>query len=170
MSNLIEQVTTSVVVGGLSVFAISLGFFAISYLNRRRQMLHQERMASLIKGLHFAGVAHEVFAKQPPRKRDSRDHLLSGLRWLFGATGVSGAMYGYQSLQPVADAGMAVSAALIGLIPGAIGLAHLLFSLICSRRQAVAPLIPGVGTYRVARVPSAPTTTWSKAHIAARRF
>jgi TRAP-type uncharacterized transport system fused permease subunit len=154
MSNFIEQLTTSFIVGGLALFAISLGFFAIYYLSRRRQMLHQERMASLIKGLHFAGVAHDVFAKQP-RKHESRDHLLSGLRWLFGATGASGAMYGYQSMQPVSDAGAAASAALIGLIPGAIGLAHLLFSWICSRRQALPtlpPLIPGAGAYRVARV------------------
>ena len=152
MGSFIEQLTTSVVVGGLGVFAISLGFFAISYLNRRRQMLHQERMASLIKGLHFAGVAHDVFAKPQPRAHDSRAHLLSGLRWLFGATGVSGAMYGYQTLQPVADAGIALSAALVGLIPGAIGLAHLLFSWICSRRQTSIPFTSGAGAYRVARV------------------
>jgi hypothetical protein len=149
MTNFIEQLATSFVVGGLALFALTLGFFAIHYLNRRRQMLHQERMASLIKGLHFAGVAHDVFAKPP--KREARDHLLSGLRWLFGATGVSGAMYGYQTMQPVADAGSAVSAALIGLIPGAIGLAHLLFSLICSRRRPTLPIATGAGPYRVAR-------------------
>jgi hypothetical protein len=152
MSNFIEQLATSFIVGGLALFAISLGFFAIYYLNRRRQMLHQERMASLIKGLHFAGVAQQVFAKQQPRKHESRDHLLSGLRWLFGATGAAGAMYGYQSMQPVADTGMAASAALIGIIPGAIGLAHLLFSWICSRRQTLVPFTSGAGPYRVARV------------------
>src|SRR5262245_60609796 len=135
MTNFIEQLATSFVVGGLALFALTLGFFAIHYLNRRRQMLHQERMASLIKGLHFAGVAHDVFGKAPKPTHEARDHVLSGLRWLFGATGVSGAMYGYQAMQPVADSGSAVSAALIGLIPGAIGLAHLLFSLICSRRK-----------------------------------
>jgi hypothetical protein len=148
MGNLVEQLTTNFVVGGLALFAISLGFFSVHYLNRRRQMLHQERMASLIKGLHYAGVAREVFRPKPP---ESRQHLLSGLRWLFGATGVSGALYGYESLQPVADAGDAVSAALIGLIPGAIGLAHLLFSLICSRRKISAPIAAAPGQiYRVA--------------------
>jgi hypothetical protein len=148
MGNLVEQLTTSFVVGGLALFAITLGFFAVHYLNRRRQMLHQERMASLIKGLHYAGVARDVFK---PR-HESREHLLSGLRWLFGATGVSGAMYGYQTLQPVADAGTAVGAALIGLIPGAIGLAHLLFSFICSRRRTAAPLTTAPGAlYRVAQ-------------------
>ena len=148
MGNLVEQLTTSVVVGGLGLFAVTLGFFAIHYLNRRRQMLHQERMASLIKGLHYAGVARDVFK---PRQ-ESREHLLSGLRWLFGATGVSGAMYGYQTFQPVADAGAALGAALIGLIPGAIGLAHLLFSFICSRRKTSAPVAAAPGAlYRVAQ-------------------
>jgi hypothetical protein len=154
MTNFIEQLSTSVVVGGLALFAISLGFFAIHYLNRRRQMLHQERMASLIKGLHYAGVARDVFATPQRRRTEARDHLLSGLRWLFGATGVAGAMYGYQSLQPVADMGDALGGALLGLIPGAIGLAHLLFSWICSRRGSIiaTPATPGAGLYRVARV------------------
>jgi hypothetical protein len=146
MGDLVQQLTTNAVVAGLSVFAISLGFFSIHYLNRRRQMLHQERMAALIKGLHYAGVARDVFK---PRQ-ESRDHLLSGLRWLFGATGVSGAMYGYQSLQPVADAGDAVRGALIGVIPGAIGLAHLLFSFVCSRRKTSAPVAAAGSIYRVA--------------------
>jgi hypothetical protein len=91
-------------------------------------------------------VARDVFK---PRQ-ESREHLLSGLRWLFGATGVSGAMYGYQSLQPVADAGDAVGGALIGLIPGAIGLAHLLFSFLCSRRRTSVPAAPAGTMYRVA--------------------
>jgi hypothetical protein len=146
MGNLVEQFTTNFVVGGLALFAISLGFFAVHYLNGRRQMLHQERMASLIKGLHYAGVARDVFR---PRQ-ESREHLLRGLRWTFGGAGVSGAMYGYQNLQPVADAGDAVSAALVGIIPGAIGLAHLLFSFLCSRRRTTAPLAAAPGPlYRV---------------------
>jgi hypothetical protein len=148
MGNLVEQLTTNFVVGGLALFAISLGFFSVHYLNRRRQMLHQERMATVIKSLHYAGVARDVFK---PKQPQPRQHLLSGLRWLFGAAGVSGALYGYENLQPVADAGSAMSAALIGLIPGAIGLAHLLFSLLCSRRTITAPLAAAPGSvYRVA--------------------
>ena len=144
MGDLIQQLTTSVVVGGLSVFALALGFFAIHYLNQRRQMLHQERMASLIKGLHYAGVARDVLVKPKP---DSRDHLLSGLRWIFGAGAASGAMYGYETLQPVADAGAAMQGALVGVIPGAIGLAHLLFSWLCSRRTTAATRVQGPGPY-----------------------
>jgi TRAP-type uncharacterized transport system fused permease subunit len=117
----------------LSLFAVSLGFFSIHYLHRRRQMLHQERMATLIKGLHYAGVAREVFAKPP--KADSRDHAMKGIRWLFGGLGLSGALYGYESLQPVIDSGEALRGAVVGIIPGAIGLAHLLCSLLCSRRN-----------------------------------
>ena len=128
----LQQLTDSLVTIGLALFALALGFFAIAYLHRRRQMLHQERMASLIKGLHYAGVAREVFAKP---KRDSRDHVLSGLRWLFGGVGVSGAMYGYETVQPSMDASAAASGALLGLIPAALGLAQLLFSWLCARRE-----------------------------------
>jgi hypothetical protein len=140
IGDIIQQLTTSVVVGGLAIFALALGFFAIHYLNRRRQMLHQERMAALIKGLHYAGIAKDVLVKP---KADSRDHMLSGLRWLFGAGAASGAMYSYESLQPVADASSALQGALIGIIPAAIGLAHLLFSWICSRRPRANALQTG---------------------------
>lgn len=143
LTDLIQQLTTSIVVAGLAIFALSLGFFAIHYLNRRRQMLHQERMAALIKGLHYAGIARDVLVKPKP---DSRDHMLSGLRWLFGAGAASGAMYGYESLQPVVDAAAASQGALIGIIPAAIGLAHLLFSWLCSRRSN-GITAPRPGTY-----------------------
>jgi hypothetical protein len=125
------KLTDSLVPLGLAVFALVLGFFSILYLNRRRNLLHQERMASLIKGLHYAGVAKDVFAKP---KADARDHLLSGLRWLFGGIGMSGAVYGYQRLQPAADASSALAGLLAGLIPALLGLAHLIFSWLTRRK------------------------------------
>jgi hypothetical protein len=138
------KLTDSLVPLGLAVFALVLGFFSILYLNRRRNLLHQERMAALIKGLHYAGVAKDVFAKP---KADARDHLLSGLRWLFGGFGISGAVYGYQRLQPAADASTALAGLLAGLIPALLGLAHLLFSWLTRRKPGTAA--PQAG-YRVA--------------------
>jgi hypothetical protein len=120
----LKVLTDNLIVAGLAVFALTLGFFAIHYLGRRRQMLHQERMATLIKGLHYAGVARDVFATPKP---DPRDHLLRGLRWLFGGAGLSSALYGYERLQ-TADMSQALTGALAGLVPALIGLAHLLFS------------------------------------------
>jgi len=128
----LQSLTDNLIAIGLALFALALGFFAIGYLNRRRQMLHQERMASLIKGLHYAGVADQVFARPT---RTARDQLLSGLRWLVGGAGVAGAFYGYEALQPAADASAAASSALIGLIPGSVGLGQLLCGWICSRRE-----------------------------------
>jgi hypothetical protein len=139
MAGIIQQLTSNLVVAGLAVFAVSLGFFSINYLHKRRQMLHQERMASLIKGLHYAGVAREIFARNKP---DSRDHLLRGMRWLLGAAGLSGTMYGTTMLQPAADVNSAWMGALAGLIPAAIGLAHLLFSWLC-RQTRPSPTVPG---------------------------
>jgi hypothetical protein len=141
----------NVIVVGLTVFALALGFFAIRYLGKRRQLQQQLQMAALIKGLHYAGVSRDVFNT---RRQDAQDHLLRGLRWLFGAGGVSGAMYAYASMQPASAFVDAIKAALLGLIPGAIGLAHLLFSLICSLRNktTAARLPPGAsaGYYRAA--------------------
>ena len=131
--NLLSQLTDNLILIGLALFAVSLGFFAIHYLHQRRQMLHQERMATLIKGLHYAGVAQQVFAH--PRRKPTRDHVTSGVRWLAGGAGVAAAMYGYGALQPTVDSAASTSSALIGLIPAALGLAHLLLAWLASRRQ-----------------------------------
>jgi drug/metabolite transporter (DMT)-like permease len=125
-----SQFTENIVTLALSAFAVILGFFSIAHLRRRRQTLDHERMAAILKGLHYAGVSRDVFKKPAA---DSQDHLLRGLRWLFGGVGVSGALYTYGSIEPVADTGAAIRGALIGLIPGALGLAHLLFSWFCKR-------------------------------------
>ena len=130
LSGNFSQLTENIVTLALSAFAVILGFFSIAHLRRRRQTLDHERMAAILKGLHYAGVSRDVFKKQTA---DSQDHLLRGLRWLFGGVGVSGALYTYGSIEPVADTGAAVRGALIGLIPGAMGLAHLLFSWFCKR-------------------------------------
>ena len=135
----LPQLTNNLVAIGLAVFALVLGFFAINYLHRRRQMLHQERMATLIKGLHYAGVARDVFAK--PRT-DSRDHVLHGLRWVMGGAGASGTMYAYQRLQATTtDPWEALRDALIGILPAAIGLAHLFYAWLVSRRKPVEPRV-----------------------------
>ena len=127
-----SAITENIVTLVLTFFAGVLGLFSIHYLRRRRDTLDHERMAAIIKGLHYAGVTREVFKKPGA---DSHDHLLRGLRWLFAGLGVSGALYTYGSVEPVADAGEAVRGALVGVIPGAIGAAHLLFSAVCRRRE-----------------------------------
>jgi hypothetical protein len=124
----LSGLTENIVVIGLAAFALTLGLFAIRYLSRRRQTIDQQRMAALIKGLHYAGVSRDVFKP----KHDAQDHLLRGLRWLFGAGGISGAMYAYASMQPASAFGDALKGVLLGIIPGAIGLAHLLSSWICA--------------------------------------
>src|SRR5918994_393954 len=127
-----SAITENIVTLLLTVFAASLGFFSIYHLRRRRETLDHQRMAAIVKGLHYAGVTRDVFRKPAA---DSHDHLLRGLRWLFGGLGVSGALYTYGSVEPVADGGEAIRGALVGVVPGAIGAAHLLFSAVCRRRE-----------------------------------
>src|SRR5439155_25204169 len=119
MSQLVQQLTDNFVVVAAALIAPVLGWFSINYLSKRRQMIHQERMATLVKGLHYAGVAKDIFSKPTT---GSRDHAQRGLRWLFGAAGLSLALYAYASMQPSADPTCAASVALVGIVPGLIGL------------------------------------------------
>jgi hypothetical protein len=148
MSQLIQTLTDNFVVLAAALIALGLGWFSINYLSKRRQMLHQERMASLVKGLHYAGVAKDIFSKPPAPKTDARTHALRGLRWLFGGAGLSGALYASASMPPYVDPASATHAALAGIIPGAIGLAHLLFSFLCRNRQQQPTLLSAVSRNR----------------------
>ncbi len=140
LQQLTGNFTNSFVAIAMTLIALGLGSFSILYLNKRRQMLHKERMASLIKGLHYAGVAHEVFGKAKPQ---GCNHLLCGLRWLLGAIGLAAAVYGYIALQPGTSVIEAIRGALSGTIPGAIGLAHLLFYWFTGRKAPVTNLPTG---------------------------
>lgn len=144
----LSAIAENIVLVGLTVFALALGFFAISYLKRRRQVLDHERVASLLKGLHRAGIDREFFEKAKPR-HDAREHLLRGLRWLFGAIGLSGALCGYEALQPTVESDAVMQGAVAGLVPASIGLAHLLFGWVCARRAQVAQAPQRLGYYRV---------------------
>ena len=136
MSQLVQQLTDNFVVVAVTLIALGLGWFSINYLSKRRQMVHQERMATLVKGLHYAGVAKDIFSKPTAKPTaDSLAYALRGLRWLFGAAGLSLACYAYALTQPSADPTIAARGALVGVIPGLIGLAHLLFSAMCRNRQ-----------------------------------
>jgi len=125
-----SAITENVVTLVLALFASVLGLFSMFYLRRRRQTLDHERMAAIIKGLHYAGVTRDVFKKPA----DSQTQLMRGVRWLFGGLGVSGALYTYGSIEPAVD-GDAVRGALVGVVPGAIGIAHLLCAWFCRRNE-----------------------------------
>ena len=139
-------ITENIISLVLTAFAAILGFFSIHYLRRRRDTLDHQRMAAIIKGLHYAGVTREVFRKPA----ESHDHLLRGLRWLFAGLGASGALYTYGSIDAAPDAAEAARGALIGVIPGAIGIAHLLFSMVCRRRERQQDSVGSRMVYRAA--------------------
>ena len=154
MNQFLQQFTNNFLAMGMGLFALVLGFFSILYLNKRRKMLHQERMASLIKGLHYAGVAQDIFGKP---KTDVRDHLLRGLRWILGALGLGGALCGYTLMQPAGTALDAGRNALAAAVPASIGFAHLVFYWLSGKKKAPANVAavyrPGVyrPTYRPGR-------------------
>src|ERR1051326_1901774 len=139
----VQQLTDNFVVVAAALIALGLAWFSINYLSKRRQMLHQERMATMVKGLHYAGVAKDIFSKPTA---DSRDYVLRGLRWLFGAAGLSSALYAYGVMQPSADATRAARGALAGIVPASIGLAYLLFAAMSRNRQK--PNFPTRTAYR----------------------
>lgn len=134
MNSFLQQLTNNVLALGMGVFALGLGFFSLIYLNKRRKMLHTERMASLIKGLHYAGVAQDVFGKP----KTTTNHLLSGLKWLLGALGLGGALCGYTMMQPAGTLFDAGRNALAAAVPASIGLAHLMFHWFSGRKKVPA--------------------------------
>jgi len=140
-SVLTENIVTLV----LTLFGAVFGFFSVYYLGRRRKTLDHERLAAIVKGLHRAGISREALRKKPA---DSRDHLLTGMRWLFTGLGVSGALYTYGSIEPVADAGSAVRGAMIGVVPAAVGIAHLIFAMASRRRERNQDPFPSRMAYR----------------------
>ena len=140
-SVLTENIITLV----LTLFGAVLGFFSIYYLGRRRKTLDHERLAAIVKGMHRAGISRDAFRKAPA---SSHDHLLTGLRWLFTGMGVSAALYTYGSIEPVVDAGESVRGALIGVVPGAIGIAHLLCAFVCRRKERNQDPFPSRMAYR----------------------
>ena len=149
LQQLLGNFTNSFVTIAMAVVVLGLGAFSLFYLNKRRQLLHKERMASLIKGLHYAGVAQEIFGKtktklpkppKPPKK--PCNHLLCGLRWLLGGLGLAGAVFGYLALQPGSMIVTAVRGALTGAIPAAIGLAHLIYNWLSGKTKLPIPNLP----------------------------
>ena|SRR5438093_4318474 len=149
MNQLVQQLTDNFVFVAAALIALGLGWFFINYLSkylskrRQRQMRDQERIATLLKGLQYAGVAKDVFSKPTA---DWRDQMLRGLRWLFGGAGLSLACSAYASMEPSADPTSAARGALAGIVPVLIGLAHLLFSAMCRNRQG--PDFPTRMSYR----------------------
>lgn len=126
------SLTNHIAAVGFTLFTASLALLAINNRRRRRLTIEQQRMAALIKGLHYAGVAHDMLATS---RVAPQDHVLSGLRWVLASAALSGALYGSAALQSSPDKTEALRGALVGTIPAAIGLAHLVFSWISSRGQ-----------------------------------
>lgn len=124
IQSLIQHVTSNATIALPSVVAAVIGLLVLRQLSQRRQMLHQERMASLIRGLHYAGVAKNIFSAQQPQ---SRDFLMKALRWLLGGSGLAAAIYLWMTMQPGVDKTTAAHAAAVGaMVPGGIGLSHLI--------------------------------------------
>jgi hypothetical protein len=100
--------------------------YAITDYRRRRDIVdahHKERMAAIDRGMEIPPLPEEFF--KPLEKNDRPRHLLTGMIWLFVGIGVGLFLY--------AVAGHDVAA--IGLIPGGVGLAFLVYYFIEGRNE-----------------------------------
>lgn len=106
--------------------------FQITDYRRRRDIveaLHKERMASIERGIEPKPLPEELL--NPFRRNHNPRHLLTGLIWFFIGIGV------FVFLGAVAgDSGDDVR--WLGLIPGGVGLAYLLYHLIEGRHEKAA--------------------------------
>jgi hypothetical protein len=100
--------------------------YAITDYRRRRDIVeahHKERMAAIDRGMEIPPLPEEFF--KPLEKNNRPRHLLTGMIWLFVGIGVGLFLY--------AVAGHDVAA--IGLIPGGVGLAFLIYYFIEGRNE-----------------------------------
>ncbi len=100
--------------------------FQITDYRRRRDLveaLHRERMASIERGIEPKPLPAELL--DPFRRNRNPRYLLTGMIWLFIGIGL------FVFLGAVADEDVRW----LGLIPGGIGLAYLLYHLIEGRHE-----------------------------------
>lgn len=100
--------------------------YAITDYRRRRDIVeahHKERLAAIERGMEIPPLPEAFF--KPLEKNGRPRHLLTGMIWLFVGIGVGLFLY--------AVAGHDVAA--IGLIPGGVGLAFLVYYFIEGRNE-----------------------------------
>jgi hypothetical protein len=100
--------------------------FQITDYRRRRDIveaLHKERMASIERGIEPKPLPEELL--NPFRRNRNPRYLLTGMIWLFIGVGI------FVFLGAVAGEDVRW----IGLIPGGVGLAYLLYHLIEGRHE-----------------------------------
>ncbi len=105
--------------------SIPIVFQIIDYRRRRDlvEALHRERMASIERGIEPKPLPAELL--DPFRRNRNPRYLLTGMIWLFIGIGL------FVFLGAVADEDVRW----LGLIPGGIGLAYLLYHLIEGRHE-----------------------------------
>ena len=100
--------------------------FQVTDYRRRRDIveaLHKERMASIERGIEPKALPEELL--NPFRRNRNPRYLLTGMIWLFVGIGI------FVFLGAVADEDVRW----LGLIPGGVGLAYLLYHLIEGRHE-----------------------------------
>lgn len=106
---------------GLPV-SIPIVLAVLHYRQRRRlvELYHAERMAAIERGMELPPLPIELLRGHGGGRRTS---LLPGLVWLFVGIGM------YVALRPFAD-----DQALLGAIPGGVGLAYLIYYFVEGRK------------------------------------
>jgi hypothetical protein len=112
------------IVLGIGIAALAI---VLNYRKRKELMAlyHQERMMALEKGVEVPPLP-EALLTDGGAPHNPRRHLLKGLVWLFIGIGLGVALYAVGHSRE----------ALFGLIPGGIGLAHLIYYLVEGRKEA----------------------------------
>lgn len=113
------------------VMGIGIGMLGLilNYKKRKEMfaLYHQERMAAIDKGIELPPLPEAFFSEDPKTPTPHR-HLLKGLVWLFLGVAITIVIY----------ANHRQSTALFGLIPAAVGLAHLIYYALVGKKAAEA--------------------------------
>jgi hypothetical protein len=94
-------------------------------LERALELLHQERMAAIERGMELPASSIELLGDQMASAKRPRTALLPGLVWLFVGVAITLSRVSIDDRAPL----------IVGLIPAGIGFAYLLYYFIEERAQ-----------------------------------
>lgn len=162
ISTVLQFILNHKLISGGSVLAIVIGALVIYFLIHRSskssksktstaktsrkaikaqaandaQFHHARRMSVLLKSLSYAGVPpHLLTAAQPQPQPKKTNHFSHALLWLFGAIGLSGAIFLFQKFSPNFGPLTLIQSVLAGVFPGAVALGHTLLGIFKRGKQ-----------------------------------
>lgn len=116
------------------IMGIATAMLSMYFSHRKRELIHQERLVALEKGVPVPELPEGFFNAKDKGVKNSHSYLIRGLVWL--AIGIGAALFfgGIGAAIPEHDGpGMALAG--MGAVPGLVGVAYLIFYSIAGKKM-----------------------------------